>query len=111
MAKNYALAKAVGIITMNAFLFVFFYAYTAITGEENLLIDIVSYVVGAAILQAISLRIMISREKIRGMGVGMFLLVVHAALLMWFTFEPPHLPPWEVNDSGQYGIEAGHYHE
>jgi hypothetical protein len=106
-ARNTFLGKLAGILCLEGFIVVFFYTYTALLGRTLLFLDIGSFVVGAALCQLVSFRILTStraRPRINGAALG--LLAAHAACVMIFTFRPPELPLFRDFVTGGYGIEA-----
>lgn len=106
--NSYFFAKAIGIFTMNLFIVLFFYSYTAIIGKSILFLDMGSYVVGAIIYGIISYKIMMrSFEKNVNM-IGLVLLIIFGVLFILFTFYPPHLPIFRDSQTGNYGIPHEH---
>src|SRR5690554_2974684 len=51
---SYYFAKAVGIISMNTFIVVFFYLYAALTGKHSLFFDILLYIIGTVVYGVLS---------------------------------------------------------
>lgn len=82
----------------------FFYIYTAITGSEILLLDVISYVIGAVICQIISYKILTIRKLLKALNTaGVIFLIAHAVILAVFTFLTPKLPIFRESHSGRYG--------
>jgi hypothetical protein len=111
--KQYFLAKALGLLTLQFFIITFFYIYTIFTGEEVLIIDIISYVLGAALCQAVSYRLMTDREAPSwGERLGIWVLAAHLAMLVVFTFWTPRHGMFADPHSGTYGttwhVDADH---
>jgi hypothetical protein len=82
-----------------------FYAYTTITGSDNLIADITIFVVAIALGQLASYKIL-TREQLspnlhRAALAGLISLGVIYAV---FTFYPPHLPIFLESSTGIYGI-------
>jgi hypothetical protein len=97
-------AKAAALYIIPIFIGLVFYTYTAITGEEVLAIDIATFGVAVAIGQLISCKIMPDDELPRYVNyISLFFIVLLAAVLIIFTFYPPHLPIF-LDEAGFYGI-------
>ena len=102
--KQYFLAKAAGLLTLQIFIVVLFYIYTIFTGEEILIVDIISYVVGAGLCQMVSFRLFTDDgAPVWGNKVGITVLVIHLALLIVFTFWTPKRAIFADPHSGRYG--------
>lgn len=94
---SYFTGKLIGIISMEAFIVLFFYGYEAVLGRNDFVLNLVSYGVGAVLCQLFSFLIVSSAEK-RDRSraqknvnlLSFFALLVVAALFMLFTFLPPH---------------------
>ena len=105
-ANNFCFAKAAGVLALELFIPVFFYAYTAIIGTEILLVDILSYVVGCLICQYISYELLISHKlDLIWNIIGGLILTAIAVILIYFTFKPPYIFIFKEEHSGQYGTE------
>jgi len=88
-AGNYFFAKAVGIISMNVFIVVFFYLYAALTGKHSLFFDILLYIIGAVIFGILSYTIMIGKHNSKLNKLGFGLLLVFGLVFVLFTYFPP----------------------
>lgn len=88
-AGNYFFAKAVGIISMNVFIVVFFYLYAALTGKHSLFFDILLYIIGAVIFGILSYTIMIGKHNSKLNKLGFVLLLVFGLVFVLFTYFPP----------------------
>jgi hypothetical protein len=103
--NNFFIAKAVGIYVMPVAIAVIFYSYTAIWGEEILIVDILIFIVAVALGQLASYRILKMKAWPRWTGkVGLVLVILLAVAFGVFTFYPPHLPIFRDAVSGGYGI-------
>ena len=100
-----AIAKAAGIYVMPAAIIGLFYAYTAITGSDNLIADITIFVVAIALGQLASYKVLnlpqLSRRLYILAVVGLVALGVIYAL---FTFYPPQASIFMESATGTYGI-------
>lgn len=94
--KSFFLAKTIGILAMNLFIVIAFYSYTAIVKEPILIIDIGSFIVGAILCQFISLKIMKKSVSNIANKIGLIVFILIGAILILFTFYPPHLPIFKV---------------
>ncbi len=104
-AKNFMFAKAIGIFVMPLVIGVVFYAYTAIAGEEILLVDILLFFVAVALGQLASYKVMTMRRLPRWTGgVGLVMVILLAVAFIVFTFYPPELGIFRDAVSGGYGI-------
>jgi hypothetical protein len=102
---NFFIAKAIGIYIMPAAIAAIFYAYTAIFGEEILIVDILIFLVAVALGQLASYKILTMKQWPRWTsGVGIVMVVLLAAALGVFTFYPPELGIFKDAVSGGYGI-------
>jgi hypothetical protein len=103
--NNFFIAKAVGIYVMPIAIAVIFYSYTAIWGEEILIVDILIFIVAVALGQLASYKILTMRRLPRWTGkVGLAMVVLLAVAFGVFTFYPPHLGIFKDAVSGGYGI-------
>ncbi len=104
-ANNFMVAKAIGIYVMPMAIALIFYSYTAIVGEEILIVDILIFFVAVALGQLASYKILTMRRLPSWTGgVGLVLVVLLGVAFVVFTFYPPHLPIFKDAVSGGYGI-------
>ena len=101
---NFLTAKAVAVYIIPIITGLVFYAYTAIIGEEILIVDILIFLVAIVAGQLTSYKVMTS-VKLPGYTnvVSLIFIMVLAFVLMLFTFYPPHLPIF-LDGRGFYGI-------
>jgi hypothetical protein len=103
--SNFMVAKAIGIYVMPVAIAVIFYSYTAIVGEEILIVDILIFFVAVALGQLASYKILTVRRWPRWTGgLGLVMVIALAVAFGVFTFYPPHLPIFRDAVSGGYGI-------
>jgi hypothetical protein len=103
--SNFMVAKAIGIYVMPVAIAVIFYSYTAILGEEILIVDILIFFVAVALGQLASYKILTVRQWPRWTGrLGLVMVIALAVAFGVFTFYPPHLPIFRDAVSGGYGI-------
>jgi len=101
---NFLPAKTIGIYAMPLVIVSSFYLYRAFS-EENLVLDILIFIVAVAIGQLASYKLMLWKETpIICTKIFIIALIVLACLFLIFTFYPPHLPLFYDPTSGGYGI-------
>jgi hypothetical protein len=102
---NFMIAKAIGIYIMPIAIAVIFYSYTAIVGEEILIVDILIFFVAVALGQLASYKILNMRRLPAWTGkAGLVMVVLLAVAFGVFTFYPPHLGIFKDAVTGGYGI-------
>jgi len=103
--NNFLTAKAVALYIIPVITALLFYGYTAIIGEEILIVDILIFLVAIVIGQLTSYKLMISSPLPRYTNfIAPLLIILQALILMLFTFYPPHLPIFLDGNTGTYGI-------
>jgi hypothetical protein len=103
--QNFLLAKGLGVVILQVVILSIFYTYTMFSGEPILAIDISSYILGCVLCQVVSYIILtrVIGKKILNI-VGLALILIHAVLLIYFTFAPPKLPIFQDSHTLTYGI-------
>jgi hypothetical protein len=102
--NNFLTAKAVAVYIIPIITGLVFYGYTAIIGEEILIVDILIFLVAIVVGQLTSYKIMTSVKLPKYTNsVSPILIILLAFILMLFTLYPPHLPIF-LDASGFYGI-------
>ena len=102
--NNFLTAKAVAVYIIPIITGLVFYGYTAIIGEEILIVDILIFLVAIVVGQLTSYRIMTSVKLPRYTNVvSLIFIILLALILMLFTLHPPHLPIF-LDARGFYGI-------
>lgn len=107
ISNNFFTAKALGIFILQITIIVTFYTYTTFTGTEILIIDILSYIIGAILCQIISYKLLVKNKfnnKIKYLSLSF--IFTHAILLFLFTFYPPKLPIFKDSNTNSYGISC-----
>ena len=103
--NNFFTAKAAAVYLIPIITGLVFYAYTAIIGEEILIVDILIFLVAVIVGQLISYKILISTRLPKYTNIiSPVLIILLALILMLFTFYPPHLPIFLDGNTGTYGI-------
>lgn len=102
--NNFLPAKAVAVYLIPIITGLVFYGYTAITGEEVLIVDILIFLSAIIAGQLVSYKIMVLSELPRYINIiAIIFIVLLALILILFTFYPPHLPIF-LDAAGFYGI-------
>lgn len=102
---RFAVTCAVSQFVCAVFIESFFYTYTGALGVESLIVDIISIFLG--LLFAILLARHVYKHIKPGMFaafIAMLIILFIAAVLLYFTFYPPHLPIFMDPPTGTYGI-------
>ena len=107
--NNFFLAKAICIYSIMLIIPTIFYSYTLVT-EENLIIDIASFVFAIIIGQLLSYKLLTFKKlSDRLKLISLIAIVILAIAFVVFTFYPPHLPLFQDPISGEFGI-INHVH-
>ena len=102
--NNFPTAKAVAVYLVPIITALIFYAYTAFTEEEILIVDILIFAVAITAGQLTSYKILSSAKLPKYVNsISLAFIILLALALMIFTFYPPHLPIFR-NPTGIYGI-------
>jgi len=102
--SNFLTSKAIAVYLIPTITGLVFYGYTAIVGEEILIVDILIFLAAIVVGQLISYKIMTS-AKVPGVSsfVSPIFIIILALVLMLFTLYPPHLPIFLDANTGMYG--------
>lgn len=103
--NNFITAKAVAVYVIPVITGLIFYGYTAILGEEILVLDILIFAVAITLGQLISYRMITLAKLPRYINyLSIISVIILALVLVVFTFLPPHLPIFLDHNTGKYGI-------
>jgi hypothetical protein len=103
--NNFLVAKGTAVLLIPIITGLIFYAYTAIIGEEILIVDIIIFALAVTIGQLVSYKIMTSRKLPKFTNyVGFTAIILVGLILVLFTFFPPHWPILLDQNTGTYGI-------
>jgi hypothetical protein len=81
-----------------------FYSYTLFT-EENLIIDILSFIFAIIVGQLISYKLLTFRKLSKSLElISLVALVILALAFVIFTFYPPQIQLFQDPNTGEYGI-------
>jgi hypothetical protein len=102
---NFLFAKGVAVLLIPVITGVVFYAYTAFTGKEILIVDILIFAVAVTLGQLASYKMLTHSKLPRFTSyLGITLIVLVGLILVLFTFYPPHWPILIDQNTGTYGI-------
>jgi len=105
ITNNYYLAKAACIFITPIVIVTVFYTYTSILGYDILAIDILSFVLGIALGQIASYKLLTSQNLPKHIEtIGLILAIVYGICFVVFTYYPPHISIFRDAETGQYGI-------
>ena len=103
--NNFLTAKAVAVYMIPIITGLVFYGYTAIIGEEILIVDILIFLVVIVVGQLTSYKIMTSVKLPKYTNVvSPIFIILLALILILFTLYPPQLPIFLDANTGTYGI-------
>jgi hypothetical protein len=103
--RNFLVAKGIAIYLIPIITGVVFYSYTAIIGQEILIVDITIFLVAIIAGQLISQKIMTSSVFPRYANqIAFICIIILALILITFTFYPPHLSIFLDHNTSTYGI-------
>jgi len=108
-ANNFFFAKTIGICAITLIIPTIFYSYTFFA-EENLIIDILSFIFAIIVGQLISYELLAFRKLSKSLElISLVALVILALAFVVFTFYPPHIQLFQDPNTGEYGI-INHLH-
>lgn len=108
-ANNFAFAKFIGSLLIIGVIIVFFYSYTAILGEDILILDILSFIISIVIAQLVSYKILTMKKLKKVVSIiSLIGIVILGLLFILFTYFPPHIPLFQDAETGGYGIVDPH---
>jgi len=108
-ANNFIVGKTVAVLLSIVIIIITFYTYTAILGTEILIIDIGSFIVGVAVGQLISYKILTTSEVSKFVIIFSWIIFIALGIIfILFTYITPHLPMFQDPISGLYGIVEHH---
>lgn len=103
--NNFFAAKAVAVYIIPIITGLAFYGYTAIIGEEILIVDIFIFLVAITVGQWTSYKIITSTKLPKYINaISPIFIVLLALILILSTFYPPHLPIFLDGNTMTYGI-------
>ena len=103
--NNYYWAKLMGVLALELTILIIYYSYKIIVGENILVIDIFSYIMGAIISQYLTYKIFNLKPFSRYFKtISVALFIALGVLFGVTTYDPPHLPIFKDNNTNTYGI-------
>jgi hypothetical protein len=103
--NNFLPAKGMAVLVIPIITGLIFYAYTAITGKEILIVDILIFALAVTVGQLISYKIMTLPVLSKFTNyAGIAIIVLIGLILILFTYYPPHWPILLDKNTGAYGI-------
>ncbi len=107
--NNFFFAKTIGIYAIMLIIPIIFYSYTFFT-EENLIIDILSFVFAITVGQLLSFKFFTFKKLSKSLElISLVALVILALAFVVFTFYPPQIQLFQDPNTGEYGI-VNHLH-
>jgi len=104
-ARNFFLAKTIGLFAMPILIVALFYSYTAILGDNFLILDIGTFFLAVIIGQIISYKIMKASEFSQKYNRACIaLIIILMASFVIFSYFPPKFFLFHDPVSGEYGI-------
>jgi hypothetical protein len=104
-ANNFLAAKGTAVLLIPIITGLIFYAYTAITGGEILIVDILIFALAVTLGQLVSYKIMTLKKLPKYTSyAGIAVIILVGLILVLFTFFPPHLPILLDQNTGTYGL-------
>lgn len=102
--NNFFLAKTIGIYAIMLIIPTIFYSYTFFI-EENLIIDILSFICAIIVGQLISYNLLTFKRLSKSLElISLVALVILALAFTVFTFYPPQIQLFQDPNTGEYGI-------
>jgi hypothetical protein len=107
--NNFFFAKTIGIYAIMLIIPTIFYSYTIFI-EENLIIDIASFIFAIIVGQLISYKLLTFKKlSDRLKLISLIALIILAIAFAAFTFYPPQIQLFQDPNTGDYGI-INHLH-
>jgi|WetSurMetagenome_2_1015567.scaffolds.fasta_scaffold19965_3 hypothetical protein len=104
-ARNYMFSRAAALLVMPAVILIVYYAYTSITGWENVFVDIFIFLLAAAAGQMVGYWLMTKPPLPLWLAwLSVILIIVLGAGYVFFTFYPPYLSIFMDGNTHSYGI-------
>ena len=111
--KNFAIAKAAGLLTMPLVTAVLFYGYTAFTGQHFLIADIIIFIIAVIVGQWVSMRLLASPPiEVPWMRwLAYSALAIMIAAFATLSYYPAKNFLFAHPESGEYGILSDYHHD
>jgi hypothetical protein len=105
--EGYWGARGFGLLAISMVIILVFYGYTAILGQNLLVLDIATFAIAILIGQSVSILALsaVRRRPVLRI-VGLTALIAQIGAFSAFTFAPPHLMLFKDQRNGLYGLAA-----
>ena len=100
---NFICSKTIGMLSLIAFIVVFFYTYSGILGKNISIIDISSFYIAVALGEYISYKLIINNFQCNN-ALSLIVLFVLFITFIYFTFPPPKIGLFKDPLTGTYEI-------
>jgi len=108
-ANNIIVGKTIAVLLSITIIVLTFYIYTAILETEILLIDIASFIIGVAVGQLVSYKVLKLSVLPKTVTIISWLIFIGLGIIfIIFTYFPPHLSIFRDGNTGLYGIIEHH---
>jgi hypothetical protein len=107
--NNFWVGKSLGLFSMPIVVAALFYGYTAVLGENYLVVDILIFLLSVVVGQLISYKVLTAAEMnavVRRIAVVG--LVIMMAAFSLFSYSPPRIFLFKDPETNQYGIVEGY---
>jgi len=102
--NSFFLGKFLGILSMELTILIIYYSYNFIFNKSSLIVDILSFIIGAILCQLISIKVLKTNINKKANILGLIGFILFGFILSFFTFFPPKLPLFMDNNTKKYGI-------
>jgi hypothetical protein len=104
-ARNFIISRAAALFTMPAVTLIIFYAYTSLSGWENVFVDILIFLVAVAAGQMTGYWLLKRPPLPLWLtGLSVIFIIMLGAGYVFFTYYPPDLPIFMDSNTHSYGI-------
>jgi len=104
---NFIVSRAAALFIMPIVILALFYGYTALTGWENVFIDILIFLLAVATGQMAGYWIITRKPLPLWLtGLSAILIITLGFGYIFFTYHPPHLPIFMDANTGSYGLPS-----
>lgn len=103
--KKLLISLTISILVSTFTILAIYYIYTGAFGKQSVVIDIIAYLIGTSLGQYIALHAYINlKDKLIYIIIAVIFLFLFLFALIYFTFNPPHLPLFFDYNTKKYGI-------
>ena len=108
MYSNLIACKTAGVLAGMAFIVTAFFTYTGVLGYSVFIVDILLFVLAAALASFTSYRLIVGGSLSGGGAriLAIFIILLFASAFVVFTFIPPHINLFSDPLTGKYGISV-----